>query len=304
MVNTSAADLLLQLKEFMTYGETLPLDSSSGAARTLDLTRLLTRINRSNTLIEQQVSDISDWPYPVRLQSAGVGLLLGAYALIILSSLLGNLFVIFVIIKMRRMHTATNVFILNVAISDVLITALNIPFSLARVLMDEWPFGSVMCRLMPFIQVVGVYSSSWTMVCIAIDRLIVTVYPLRPRMRISTGILLVIFVWLGSIAAALPYGMIHQTITTISFRTTARYFKYDTITRTTKIVKRGQTAVKDVARRSTANKFFPHFYERLECKFLQNFYPISEQSTTKFPQDQFNPKFLTTFELLSETSSQ
>ncbi|GAU93962.1 hypothetical protein RvY_05813-1 [Ramazzottius varieornatus] len=124
---------------------------------------------------------------------------------------------------MRRMHrSVTNIFLLNVAVSDILITVLNIPFNLVRVLSEEWPFGSLMCSVIPFIQVAAVYSASWTMVCIAVDRLIVTVYPLRPRMPIHTGIALVILVWTFSILGALPYALIHQTVTAISFTTSIR----------------------------------------------------------------------------------
>jgi hypothetical protein len=131
------------------------------------LASILSRLQNSNRSGTGHGSDenldLSEWPYPIHLQSTTMAVLLSAYSLIILSSLLGNLLVLFVIVKMRRMHTVTNVFILNVAVSDILITVLNIPFNLVRVLMDEWPFGSWMCHVIPFIQVAGVYSSSWTM---------------------------------------------------------------------------------------------------------------------------------------------
>ena len=109
---------------------------------------------------------------------------------------------------------------------DFCYTVLNIPFNLVRVLSEEWPFGSVMCSFIPFIQVAAVYSASWTMACIAVDRLIVTVYPLRPRMPIRTGILLVMLVWCFSVLAALPYALMHQTITAISFTTSIRLARF------------------------------------------------------------------------------
>jgi len=47
---------------------------------------------------------------------------------------------------------------------------LNIPFSAARVILYEWPFGSVLCHAVPFVQVTSVYVTSITMAVIAIDR--------------------------------------------------------------------------------------------------------------------------------------
>ncbi|OQV24427.1 putative G-protein coupled receptor 83 [Hypsibius exemplaris] len=230
----TAADLLQQVKDFIWQGDqdhhhaTGPSSNQTVQALPVDLASILSRLQASNhsdgTLRDSNnlELDLSEYPYPIRVHSTTMAVLLSAYTLIILSSLPGNFLVLFVILKMRRMHTVTNIFILNVAISDILITSLNIPFNLVRVLMDAWPFGSLMCHVIPFIQVVGVYSSSWTMVCIAVDRLIVTVYPLRPRMRIKTGIILVCLVWTFSILAAIPYAVVHQTTTTVSFTTAIR----------------------------------------------------------------------------------
>ncbi|GAU93963.1 hypothetical protein RvY_05813-2 [Ramazzottius varieornatus] len=234
MTESSAADLLQQMKDFMQNAGSheqegpAPNSNRSSVRNFADLLKLLPSDNQSKTSFHGAESvDFSEWPYPIRLQSTAMGVVLGAYTLIIVASLMGNLLVLFVIGKMRRMHrSVTNIFLLNVAVSDILITVLNIPFNLVRVLSEEWPFGSLMCSVIPFIQVAAVYSASWTMVCIAVDRLIVTVYPLRPRMPIHTGIALVILVWTFSILGALPYALIHQTVTAISFTTSIRLVRF------------------------------------------------------------------------------
>lgn len=118
--------------------------------------------NQTDFLGDQRV--LSDMPFPVNFDKIYIAGICFAYALIIITSILGNFLVCYVIIKMRRMHTVTNLFILNLAVSDLLITCLNIPFSLVRLLMDDWPLGSVLCQLLPFVQVTAVYVSSWTMV--------------------------------------------------------------------------------------------------------------------------------------------
>jgi hypothetical protein len=47
---------------------------------------------------------------------------------------------------------------------------LNIPFSAARVILTEWPFGQFLCHVVPFVQVTSVYVTSITMAVIALDR--------------------------------------------------------------------------------------------------------------------------------------
>ncbi|OWA51470.1 putative G-protein coupled receptor 83 [Hypsibius exemplaris] len=172
----------------------------------------VTKFANQSDLLAEQAGALSDMPFPVKLDAAYFAGICCAYALIIIVSILGNLLVCYVIVKMRRMHTVTNAFILNLAVSDLLITCLNIPFSLVRLLMDDWPLGQVMCQLLPFVQVTAVYVSSWTMVCIAYDRLRVIVFPLRPRLTFRAGIVMIMVMWILSSAVSAPYAVFHQVI--------------------------------------------------------------------------------------------
>ncbi|KAF6333134.1 G protein-coupled receptor 83 [Rhinolophus ferrumequinum] len=57
-------------------------------------------------------------------------LLIVAYSFIIVFSLFGNVLVCHVIFKNQRMHSATSLFIVNLAVADLMITLLNTPFTL------------------------------------------------------------------------------------------------------------------------------------------------------------------------------
>lgn len=59
-------------------------------------------------------------------------LLIMAYSFIIIFSLFGNVLVCHVIFKNQRMHSATSLFIVNLAVADIMITLLNTPFTLVR----------------------------------------------------------------------------------------------------------------------------------------------------------------------------
>lgn len=60
-------------------------------------------------------------------------LLIVAYSVIIIMSLFGNMLVCHVVLKNKRMHSATSLFIVNLAVSDIMITLLNTPFTLVSV---------------------------------------------------------------------------------------------------------------------------------------------------------------------------
>ena len=78
------------------------------------------------------------------------------YCSIVLVSLFGNLLVCYVIFKKKRMRTETNILMANLTVSDIMMTVVNIPITVARILLDDWPFGSSLCVMVPLLQVTSV----------------------------------------------------------------------------------------------------------------------------------------------------
>jgi hypothetical protein len=74
------------------------------------------------------------------------------YAVILLLSVIGNTLVIVTLGVDSKMHTVTNLFLLNLAISDLLLGVFCMPFTLVGNLLREFIFGSLMCRLVPYLQ--------------------------------------------------------------------------------------------------------------------------------------------------------
>ncbi|KAL4231569.1 neuropeptide Y receptor [Mactra antiquata] len=142
--------------------------------------------------------------------------LLVAYGLLISISLFGNTLVCHVILKNPRMQTVTNFFIANLAVADLLLTCINVPFNIARNLLDDWPFGSVICHLLNFSLMVSVYVSTFTLLGIALDRQQVLLYPLSPRMSRPVGVLVLCLIWFLAIGLSLPYGL-YNNVRSVDF---------------------------------------------------------------------------------------
>ena len=83
-------------------------------------------------------------------------LIITFYLTIVIISLFGNLIVCYVVFKRKHMRISTNLLMTNLALSDLIMTVINIPFNLARILLNDWPFGSLLCILVPLIQVTSV----------------------------------------------------------------------------------------------------------------------------------------------------
>ena len=75
-----------------------------------------------------------------------------AYVIIFIIAFVGNLLVILTLTCSRRMRTVTNTFLINLAISDLLLGIFCMPFTLYGSIARNFIFGSVMCKMIPYFQ--------------------------------------------------------------------------------------------------------------------------------------------------------
>lgn len=74
------------------------------------------------------------------------------YSLIFLLSVLGNTLVITVLIRNKRMRTVTNIFLLSLAISDLMLCLFCMPFNLIPNLLKDFIFGSALCKTTTYLM--------------------------------------------------------------------------------------------------------------------------------------------------------
>ncbi|XP_017034033.1 cholecystokinin receptor type A isoform X1 [Drosophila kikkawai] len=151
--------------------------------------------------------------------SSGAGMpvwLIPSYSVILLFAVLGNLLVISTLVQNRRMRTITNVFLLNLAISDMLLGVLCMPVTLVGTLLRNFIFGEFLCKLFQFSQAASVAVSSWTLVAISCERYYAICHPLRSRswQTISHAYKIIGFIWLGGILCMTPIAVFSQLIPT------------------------------------------------------------------------------------------
>ena len=77
----------------------------------------------------------------------------GLYILIFFLGIAGNALVCYVVLRNSTMHTVTNMFITNLALSDIFLCVFAVPFTpLYLLTYKEWVFGSLLCHLVPYAQ--------------------------------------------------------------------------------------------------------------------------------------------------------
>jgi len=88
-------------------------------------------------------------PYRLELD---VSISVGLYSTIFLLAVLGNVLVILTLVQNQGMRTITNLFLLNLAISDLMVGVLCMPFSLVGIVLKDFVFGAILCKLIPYLQ--------------------------------------------------------------------------------------------------------------------------------------------------------
>ncbi|XP_042296244.1 C-X-C chemokine receptor type 3-like isoform X1 [Sceloporus undulatus] len=126
------------------------------------------------------------------------------YSLICLLGLWGNGMVILVLLRAREALTGTEVFIFNLAISDILLVV-TLPFWAVQEA-HGWIFGNFLCQLVGGIFKINFYASIFFLVCISLDRYLSIVYVIRMYRRSKTYMihLTAVVVWTTCILLTLP----------------------------------------------------------------------------------------------------
>ncbi len=88
----------------------------------------------------------------------------------ILIGALGNGLVCYVVARRPHMRTPRNIFITNLAVSDLILCLFTQPFNLMKIALISWPLGSFLCKFVPMMAATNVLVSTMSIAAIALDR--------------------------------------------------------------------------------------------------------------------------------------
>jgi len=114
--------------------------------------------------------------------------------------------------RKQRMRSVTNLFIANLALADLAVCVFSIPISLAYTSLNYWPFGSMLCKTMPYLQGVTVAASIGTLIAIACDRFIVIVYPTKRKLKLKQTWFAIGGIWFLSSMVTVPINLHSQLV--------------------------------------------------------------------------------------------
>lgn len=139
--------------------------------------------------------------------------LLVCYLLICALGLVGNALVIYVVLMFAKMKTVTNMYILNLALSDVLFLTI-LPIMGTTAVLKHWVFGFAMCKIYFVLYSINLFGGAFNLCVMSADRYLAVCHPIRslkyrtPRI----AMFLCLCIWSVSFMVMLPIILYSTTI--------------------------------------------------------------------------------------------
>lgn len=165
-----------------------------------------------NLTSEATSTDLPPGHSPLKVSLYLQATIITMYTIIVMLAIGGNSIICYVVFRTRKMRTVMNFFIVSLALSDILVAVMCIPFTfLANLVLNYWPFGDILCPIVTFLQAVTVFVSSFTLVSISRDRYVAIIYPLRPKLTKRQTLIIIAGIWIISGIIPLPTAILSRT---------------------------------------------------------------------------------------------
>uniref|UniRef100_UPI0037E75972 beta-2 adrenergic receptor-like n=1 Tax=Semicossyphus pulcher TaxID=241346 RepID=UPI0037E75972 len=162
----------------------------------------------TNQSLNSNSTQLPDWPgRSLEYSDAELVPLGTAMAILVLAIVFGNVLVITALLRFQRLQTVTNLFIASLALADLIMGLVVVPFGSSYILLGAWPFGNFMCEFWTAADVLCVTASIETLCVIALDRYLAITSPLRYPTILTRGraFAVVLGVWIvASLISFLP----------------------------------------------------------------------------------------------------
>ncbi|NXG44582.1 CCR5 protein, partial [Psilopogon haemacephalus] len=133
------------------------------------------------------------------------------YSLVVIFGLTGNLLVVLILVKYKRLKSMTDIYLLNLAVSDLLFV-FSLPFW-AYYAAHDWIFGDVLCKMLSGLYLLGFYSGIFFIILLTLDRylaIVHAVFALKAR-TVTYGILTSAVTWAVALFASVPGMVFHKS---------------------------------------------------------------------------------------------
>ncbi|XP_031160770.1 type-1 angiotensin II receptor [Sander lucioperca] len=143
------------------------------------------------------------------------------YGCIFVVGIVGNSMVVAVIYCYLKLKTVANIFVLNLAVSDLTFLITLPMWATFTATGYHWPFGGFLCKASAGLVIFNLYTSIFFLTALSIDRYLAIVHPLRSR-RLRTVLyahISCVVVWLFAFVLSVPTALTRDVINIRNYTT-------------------------------------------------------------------------------------
>ncbi|CAL1530081.1 unnamed protein product, partial [Lymnaea stagnalis] len=135
------------------------------------------------------------------------------WSIIVFIGAVGNIIVVFTMCK-HGGRSATNCYIINVALSDLAFIVIVVPITTASYVSTTWEYGVAICKFNNYIIYVTLLSTCLTLTAMTIDRYFAIVHPIKSLQSRTpkAAAIICIAIWFASLVVCSPYLMVFELI--------------------------------------------------------------------------------------------
>ncbi|XP_052388942.1 formyl peptide receptor-related sequence 1 isoform X2 [Carassius gibelio] len=133
------------------------------------------------------------------------------YSIIVLFGTTGNSLVIWVA-GFRMKPTVTNVWLVNLAVADLIFSLTRVTSLISSLFFDHWPFGVFLCKFNGFFKYANMFCSVFHLAVISVDRALCIWRPVftRKRRTLCAARVVSVGVWIVAVMLSSPYFLYRQ----------------------------------------------------------------------------------------------
>ncbi|XP_049876104.1 neuropeptide CCHamide-2 receptor-like isoform X1 [Pectinophora gossypiella] len=164
----------------------------------------------NSTTLDENSTDSEYTPYVERLETYLVPVL---FAIIFIVGVLGNGTLVIVYVRHRGMRNAPNTYIFSLALADLLVILICVPFVSVIYTLESWPWGELICRISEAAKDVSIGVSVFTLTALSAERYCAIVNPFRKLQLRKLPLVCATFIWAAALIFATPAAVFSNIVT-------------------------------------------------------------------------------------------
>ncbi|XP_023937234.1 neuropeptide CCHamide-2 receptor-like [Bicyclus anynana] len=148
-------------------------------------------------------------PYSDRIETYLVPVI---FAIIFIVGVLGNGTLVIVYVRHRGMRNAPNTYIFSLALADLLVILICVPFVSVIYTLESWPWGEAICRISETGKDISIGVSVFTLTALSAERYCAIVNPFRKLQLRKLPLVCATIIWAAALIFAAPAAFFSSTI--------------------------------------------------------------------------------------------